>query len=532
MKTQKFLLNSILFITLSCCFQFADAQATCLTKQRTLGGSGYDESDNMIKVSDGYVLCGITNSTDGDFNVPPGNGSDAFLVKYSLSGAIIWKHTYGGTAEDEFFSVLETDDGGFIAKGYTYSNDGDISGNHGGQDVLVIKVDASGTIQWQKCYGGSGDDNGSGGAILQNSVGGYIFSAFTNSTDGEVTNNHGDYDAWIVKISSVGKIFSQHTYGGSAYDDASGLALVSGGYIFSGTTLSSDGDVSHNHGGQDSWVVKLDKNGNIQWSESLGGSGDEFQNALARTQDGNIVIANGSNSDDGDVTGNNGLFVAWIVKINSGTGSIIWNKSFTGNPEVTAYGIFATSDEGVVALGTTGTSYVNPTLDAIAIKMDLNGAKQWQTIFGGSDEDDALSGVEIGNGKLIIDCVTASTDGDVENNHGDYDTWLVKFAPCVEMKKSKNDVTLITALNNSPNPFTQSTTISFSLPQSENVSLKIFDVDGRLIRTLAQDAMSGGTYTFTWDARDENGDAVSAGIYLLKIQSQDFSQTEKLMVVK
>jgi hypothetical protein len=83
-----------------------------------------------------------------------------------------------------------------------------------------------------------------------------------------------------------------------------------------------------------------------------------------------------------------------------------------------------------------------------------------------------------------------------------------------------------------PNPFSQSTTISFSLPQSKNVSLKIFDVEGRLIRTLANDVMSAGEHELTWDAQDEQGNAVSAKVYLLQFSTSENSETIRLSIMK
>ncbi|MBK9732802.1 MAG: T9SS type A sorting domain-containing protein [Chitinophagaceae bacterium] len=83
-----------------------------------------------------------------------------------------------------------------------------------------------------------------------------------------------------------------------------------------------------------------------------------------------------------------------------------------------------------------------------------------------------------------------------------------------------------------PNPFSGFSTISFSLSQPGNLSLKIYDVTGRLVRVLLQANLTAGTHELTWDARDENGNGVSAGIYFLELRSTDFSRTEKLMVTK
>ena len=109
---------------------------------------------------------------------------DAWLVKLGTNGVIQWHKCFGGTDEDTFSSVQQTDDGGYIAAGYTHSNDGDVLGNHGYQDAWVVKMDALGNLQWQKCLGGSDYDEAY--QIQETSDGGYILAGYTYSNDGDV----------------------------------------------------------------------------------------------------------------------------------------------------------------------------------------------------------------------------------------------------------------------------------------------------------------------------------------------------------
>jgi len=93
-----------------------------------------------------------------------------------------------------------------------------------------------------------------------------------------------------------------------------------------------------------------------------------------------------------------------------------------------------------------------------------------------------------------------------------------------------SEINFLNSISIVPNPLSASTTISFSLPQTQIVSFKIYDLDGRLIRTLANEVMPIGTHELLWNAHDENRNMVSAGIYFLQIQSSGFSKMQKLIV--
>jgi flagellar hook assembly protein FlgD len=88
------------------------------------------------------------------------------------------------------------------------------------------------------------------------------------------------------------------------------------------------------------------------------------------------------------------------------------------------------------------------------------------------------------------------------------------------------------ALNVHPNPFSSSATISFFIPQTEKVSIEIYDLTGRLIKILTNEKMQAGTHHLTWNARDEKGNAVGSGIYLLKLQAGNYTETKKISVLK
>ena len=113
---------------------------------------------------------------------------------------------------------------------------------HGGDDVLVVKSDMNGTIVWEKLFGGSGDDFGDN--ILPVADGGYIGIGYTNSNDGDVSGNHGSYDAWLFRLDESGNLLWQRCLGGTLFDEGREIVIAPGGeYAVMGSTNSKDGDV-------------------------------------------------------------------------------------------------------------------------------------------------------------------------------------------------------------------------------------------------------------------------------------------------
>jgi PKD repeat protein len=226
----------------------------------------------------------------------------------------VWQKCLGGSASDFGSSIKQTSDGGYIVAGGTNSTDGNVTGNHGPQDAWVVKLDKSGDVVWQKCLGGSASESGS--SIEQTSDGGYIVAGYSSSNDGNVTGNHGSQDAWVVKLDQSGDVVWQKCLGGSSIDYGSSIKQTpEGGYIVAGYSGSNDGNVTGNHGSRDSWVVKLDENGNVVWQKCLGGSSIDYGRSIERTSEGGYIVAGYSGSNDGNVTGNHGKDDYWIVKL-------------------------------------------------------------------------------------------------------------------------------------------------------------------------------------------------------------------------
>ncbi len=289
--------------------------------EKSYGGSSSDIARAIQQTTDGYIIAGSTSSNDGDVTYHFGTTQsiDYWVFKIDNDGVILWEKSYGGLSNDQAMSIDTTSDGGYIVAGVSESNDGDVTGNNGGQDYWIVKTNSIGSIEWQKAVGGTFND-GATASIQQTLDGGYIVAGYSPSNDGLVSGHHGSSDTndcWVVKFDNLGSIEWENSFGGFDEDFANATIIQTNdaGYIFIGQSKSDDGDVSGNHGGYDSWAVKLDNAGIIQWQKSLGGSNADVGYTIKQTTDGGYIIANVSNSNDGDVTGNHGNYDYWIVKL-------------------------------------------------------------------------------------------------------------------------------------------------------------------------------------------------------------------------
>ena len=391
--------------------------------QRNLGGSRWDHCSSIIQTYDGgYVVIGDIHHADGDILVNYGR-QDIWIVKLDYTGRIHWQKSLGGSENDYGKSILQTTDGGYVVFGSTSSNDGDVSGYHGVVDFWVAKLGPYGNLQWQKCLGGSQRDYGY--SIQQTTDGGYIVSGDTKSNDGDVSGNHGveEGDAWVVKLDAIGDIQWQKCLGGIASDYAVSVnEMANGGYIVAGGTESNDGDVSGNHGQVDYWILELDEAGNIKWERCLGGTEMDFGFSAVPSPGGGFVAIGDSRSFDGDVSVNYGSADIWVLKLDQ-SGSIQWQKSLGGSDGDIAQTIRTTADGGYMIGGTTWSqdgdvsgNHGEETTDYWVVKLDGFGSVQWQKCFGGSEDEFAYDIQTTTDGGYIIAGTSNSEDGDILHN--------------------------------------------------------------------------------------------------------------------
>lgn len=349
--------------------------------QRTLGGYTHEPVYTFdYTIDNGFIIAIKTNSINSGDIIGNHSSGDIWLIKLDSIGGTEWERYFEGSGGDYAHSILQTDEGGYILFGSTFSNDGDFSGLQGGNDYWVSKLDSIGEIEWEKCLGGTDSEYLIQGEIIQTANGDFLFCGATESNDGDVSGNHGQDDAWLVKLNAQGDIIWQRCYGGSLTDNAHSVSETSdNGYVFTGYTFSNDFDVSGNHSNADIWVVKTDINGTIEWQKCLGGSNFEQPYCIKETQDLGFLVVGQSRSNDGDVLGNHqgGDYDGWLIKL------------------------------------------------------DNQGEIDWQKCIGGSSSENIHSVIEGEDGSLLLAGSAISNDGDVSGNHGSADVWLVKLKPMI-----------------------------------------------------------------------------------------------------
>jgi hypothetical protein len=351
---------------------------------------------------------------------------------------------------------LETSDGGYILSATTSSNDGDVSGHfpysihiannfQDSADGWVVKLDKNGIIEWQKCIGGSGVDQAM--SIIQLYDGGYIVTGSTTTND-EGWFNHGNSDAFLIRLNSAGDMLWHKLYGGTGDDYAvSILQTTDHGFIFAGKTYSNDGDVNGLHGlpkdaTGDIWVVRLDSNMNILWQRCYGGTKTEWCSRMISSTAGGYIIVGSTASADGDVTGyHQGIknsSDAWVLHVDS-LGNIIWQNCLGGSSFDFASSVIQTEVGRYVIVGNTlssdgdisGKYGDNNSNDVWVVGLSPSGTIDWQKCLGGTREDRGGSIVETSDKGYLIGGVTNSTDSNISGNHGLYDIWLVKLSPFI-----------------------------------------------------------------------------------------------------
>lgn len=292
--------------------------------QRAYDGGGLEIFGSMQQTTDGgYIAAGSTQ------DIRLGSMSrDFWVLKLENDGDIQWQKAYGGSSADgPATAIQQTSDGGYITGGLTQSF-GEMPG-----DLLVLKLDDLGNIEWQKSYGGTGLERRVEN-IRQTNDGGFILTSVTTSFTPESS-------IWVLKLNALGDIQWQKVYSEEAAGiDVEDIQLANdGGYILLAERFVRPLD-------QDFWVLKLEDDGDIQWQKAYGGTGLDDAQPIRQTSDGGYIMG-GSTTSFG-VSGED----LWIVKLDS-DGNIQWERTYGGDRDDEAISLGQTSDGGYIAAGGT-----------------------------------------------------------------------------------------------------------------------------------------------------------------------------------
>ncbi len=345
------------------------------TWRKVYGYSKNELANSMIRTKDGnYILAGMSNSKN------PYGEDDFYLLKIDEWGNILGEIFHFGERDDTANCVIETSDDGLLVLGESYSYATGIS-----KDLYVIKYDKNGNIDWNKNFGGMDMDGGR--CALEDSDGNYILVGWTRSFGA------GNSDFYILKLSPKGELIWNKTWGGNNFDEANCILETEDGYLIVGYTLS------YGSGGKDVALIKIDKNGNILWYKTYGGTKDDSGSSIVKTSDGNYLIVGltFSYGIKGDV---------YVLKIDS-YGNVIWEKNFGGQESDEGNDVVETSNGDFVIVGNTR-SFGCMGLGVYILRLSSSGDLLWQKVYDGEGDDDARTILEINNGDLLIGGFTRS----------------------------------------------------------------------------------------------------------------------------
>lgn len=272
------------------------------------------------------------------------NGSEnVLLVKTDAQGTVQWSKTYGGSGSEFGLSLIVANDGGYV-----------VAGISNGSDALLIKTDASGTLLWSKTYGGSGVEKGLD--VKQAADGGYVIA-------GESDSGSGTY-VLLIKTDNNGAFQWSNTYGvqGSANTGYSVQCSDDGGYVVAGNSVLN---------GSNAYVVKTDSGGILQWSKAYGSAHAVSTYSIVKDSDGYEIA--------GDILDGT-IHSAYMLKIDA-SGNEKWNRTYNGNGNEWYVKSVAKASDGFILAGqnhniTTGVDGL------LLIKTSSDGTVQWNGVYG------------------------------------------------------------------------------------------------------------------------------------------------------
>jgi Secretion system C-terminal sorting domain len=546
------------------------AQAQDILWEKSYGGKHAEFLFDAIPTPDyGFILAGSSISNKNGNKSDNNKGDlDYWVWKMKENGDLDWQKSFGSDGVDLLQSIKLTNDGGFVLAGTSSPNPskGGISSpqpspkeresgannadkksvGFGDSDFWIIKLDAKGGEMWQKTIGGSGQEKLQ--SIAKTSDGGYIVGGSSSSspdpskggetgadnvtgeqkTDNPYAKNEdsrGNLDYWVVKLDSKGTVQWQKTIGGLYVDELKSIAQTKdGGYILGGYSNSPvSGEKSENNiGVGDYWIVKLDKEGNIEWQRTIGGDQDDNLFTLMQTKDNGYIVGGNSNSEANNSksksNGNGSDF--WVLKLDE-KGNTAWQETYNyGKTDVLTsivenadgsylIGGYAQGEQSQIAegslqkaLGVSGDKEgIN---DYIALKINANGEKIWDKTFGSKGDEVLKKLFETRDGGYLLAGTSGGdTSGDKSSSIGGTDFWVVKLKDTSKPDKEKVTVEAV------PNPAISYTNVIVNFDYKTGTS-RLYDLSGRLIN----ETTISGEHTIPVDLNN-----LPQGIYIVDIRT-------------
>lgn len=392
-------LSTVVFVSLLCCIViFGFGAYPCHSPDpyevlwwRTYGGSANDCAYSLVQTADGgYAIVGETHSFGPSLH-------NYWLVKTDPEGNTAWSRTFG-EGDCEAYDVIQTRDGGYAIAG--------TKGFGGGQDFWLVKTNSFGNMEWNRTYGWQDPCWEAAYSLIQTPDDGYALAGGTGPYDSGSDSPNSDF--WLVKTDSNGIMQWNMTYGGASQDMARCLARTAdSGYVMVGHAWSFGA------GSADAWLVKTDYLGNMQWNRTYGGTGEDYASYVIRTNDGGYAIAGHTNPSGAG-------YDFWLIKTNS-LGNMQWSRTYGVSHDDDARCVIQTSDGGYLLIGGTGVLGTSDSWNAWLVETDSGGNMRWSETYGGGDEDWVYSIVQTGGGYAMAGYAKSYGSGEA-------DFWLIRVA--------------------------------------------------------------------------------------------------------
>jgi hypothetical protein len=427
------------------------------------------------------------------------NGYDFHLVKLNQQGQEVWEKYFSGENHDYLSATVTTQDGGFLLAGTSYSGKAleKKDDSKGGSDIWLIRINEFGDELWQKTLGSSSDEEAR--AVIQTTdLGFFVGGNVQNSSKG-----YGSKDVWITRLDKNGKELSQLILGGKGLDEVEKMIPTrDGGALLGVYSRSSEVHVSgseakirettpisriakstDNFGEGDYWIIKLDKNGKVEWEKNFGGKGDDHIRTLAVTSTGFVIGGESRSERSGNKTvGIKEGTDLWLISLNE-RGEEQWQKSynFKNRDILMGMSVLHTADDksskGILLGGYTQAEGRIQTDDETfwMLYLDQNGNEQWRKHVKGESrkEEERLSDLKLNRDGSIILAGTSAEELGKEN-------WkIVKLGDKqVDQLIEKYDIKIY------PNPVSDYAYIEIGFNNFKEADILLYDMSGRQLQSI------------------------------------------------
>lgn len=312
------------------------------------------------------------------------SATNMYVVNFASNGDTLWTRTLGGPSWDYGFDGIETTDGGFLAVGSVQSYGTFV------HDFYAVRFNSQGDTLWTRVIDGVGDNrNDEALAVVETPDGGFAIAGYSYVIGGFHQN------AYVVKLDSSGNIMWTRIVGGGQGDKAEDIIVTAdSGLVVVG------GSLSYSVANTDMYVFKLNKDGDLLWTRTVGGSRSDYAYAVAETADGHLIVGGATNSYGEGAVGFLEATDAYVVMLDA-FGDTVWTRTIGGDNYEQIHDIIVTSDNHILAAGYSQT-YGQGFMDAYVIKMNLQGDLIWAKTYGNSNANMGFALTEVSHGKYLL----------------------------------------------------------------------------------------------------------------------------------